>query len=92
MCYFFEFVSERESWGTYCFNLLFKFAVWITVNCTLKPPAAKKITQLNTKLGFSVTHLKSKFLPQIFLMYEFVQPWEDLNMNPQKYQLPHTCV
>ena len=42
-------------------NLLFKDTVWITNNGTLKP--AKNITQLNTKLGFSVTHFILNFIP-----------------------------
>ena len=30
LCYLFELISELESCGTYCLNLLFKFTAWIT--------------------------------------------------------------
>ena len=53
-CYLIQPISELESRGTCSLNSLSKFTVWITVNGPLNPP--KNITQLNTKLGFSVTH------------------------------------
>ena len=49
-------IRTRRLW-----NLLFKFTVWITIYGTLKPP--KNITQLNTKFGFSVTHIPTNFIP-----------------------------
>ena len=45
-------------------NLLYRLTIWITVNGTLKaPPQKKNITQLNTKLGFSVTHIPIIYIP-----------------------------
>ena len=41
---------------TYCLNLLLE----LPFNSTLKPP--KNITQLNTKLGFSITHIPTNFI------------------------------
>ena len=47
-------------------NLQIKLTVWITIQyCTLKPP--KNITQSNNKVGFSVTHFISNFIPLKFL-------------------------
>ena len=60
LCYLFESVSELKYCGTYCLNLPFEITVKY---CTLKPP--KNITQLNTKLGFSVTHFNKSYSIQI---------------------------
>ena len=67
LCYLFEPVSEVESCGTYCLNLPFEFTVWI-YRLILHTKAPKTITQLNTKLGFSITHIPINSNLQIFFL------------------------
>ena len=46
-------------------NLQFKFTLW-TYRLILHTKTPKNITQLNTKLGFSVTHIPTNCNLQIF--------------------------